>query len=322
MESSKSGQSNGAAKPECPLCGSEDTNYETKVGTDAIVQSYGKGQRELVKHDLQEAPWIEVYRCQRCFLVFFNPKLPGSPEYYASLQAFDWYYMEDKSEYGMAMKWMAADARVLEVGCGVGWFGKKLTSAQYTGLEYSDTAAEAGRASGLDVRTESVEDHALTHRDAYQVVCSFQVLEHVSAPGPFIAACVECLEPGGRLIFAVPSEDSFLKFAQNSTLSLPPHHLTHWPDKTLEAVAGIFPVSLVAIEHEVLADSHLQEYVSIMIRKRLDAMLGRKTAIIDHSISAKVLRKCASITGRWMSAIFDDAVFLPRGHTVLAIYRK
>jgi SAM-dependent methyltransferase len=322
MESSRSGQNDAAARPKCPLCGSGDTLFETRISAESIVKSYIAAQRELVKHDLRGTPWIQVYHCQRCHVVFFDPELPGSPEYYASFQAFDWYYLEDKPEYDMAIKWMPPSARVLEVGCGVGWFGRKLTSGQYTGLEYSHAAAEKARASGLDVRTQSIEEHAVACPAAYQVVCSFQVLEHVSGPGAFISKCIECLEPGGLLIFAVPSEDSFLKFAQNGYLNLPPHHLTRWPDKTLEAMAGIFPVSLVAIEHEVVADCHLQAYVSTMISRRLNAILGRRQTMIDFSIMGKFLGKFASVTGGWISTIFDDEVFLPRGHTVLAVYRK
>jgi SAM-dependent methyltransferase len=322
MGSSNSDRPDAAEKPKCPLCGSGNTHLDSKVNSGSIVKSYGKALRALVEQDLKGTPWVQVYRCQKCFLVFFDPELPGSPEFYASLQAFDWYYMEDKIEYAMALKWIPPSARVLEVGCGVGWFGKKLTSGKYTGLEYSDSAASAARASGLDVRTQSVEEHAQAHPAAYQVVCSFQVLEHVSAPGPFIDACIECLEPGGLLLFAVPSGDSYVKFFQNGTLNLPPHHLTHWPDKTLEAIAGIFPVSTVAIEHEVLADYHLQAYVSTMVRKRLFAILGRQEAVIDNSIMARILRKFAWIAGGWISTIFDDPVFLPRGNTVLATYRK
>jgi rubredoxin len=93
METSNTGQSDAAAKPKCPLCGSGDTLFETKIGIDLIVQSYWKEQRELVKHDLKGTPWIEVYRCQRCSLVFFDPELPGSPEFYAGFQSFDWYYL-------------------------------------------------------------------------------------------------------------------------------------------------------------------------------------------------------------------------------------
>jgi hypothetical protein len=59
-----------------------------------------------------------------------------------------------------------------------------------------------------------------------------------------------------------------------------------------------------------------------MISRRLNAILGRPKTVIDHSITAKLLNKFASVTGGWMSKMFDDAVFLPRGHTVLATYRK
>ena len=321
MEPLKSDRLGDAAHAKCPLCGSFDTLCEAKIDTDSIAKLYGKDQRELVRNDLKGSSSIDVYRCQSCLLCFFEPRVPGSAAFYASFQSMDWYYLKDKAEYDMAIKWMPLNSRVLEVGCGVGWFAKKIPTSQYTGLEYSDSAVEAARASGLDVRAQSVEEHSLTHKSAYQVVCSFQVLEHVSEPGSFIGACVDCLEPGGLLICAVPSDDSYLQFAPNS-LNLPPHHLSRWPDKTLEAIPRIFPVSLVAIEHEALADAHVRSYVITMIRKRLGALLGQRDALIDHSVSAKLVGRCAYILSGWMSRIFDHAAFRPIGNTVIGIYRK
>jgi SAM-dependent methyltransferase len=286
------------------------------------VELYGKVQQELVRHELQGISWIHVYHCRSCCLCFFEPKTPGSPEFYASLQSFEWYYLKDKAEYEMAIKWIPSNARVLEVGCGVGWFAKRLHLSQYTGLEYSESAAEEARTGGLDVRTQSVQEHSLAHKSAYQVVCAFQVLEHVPDPASFIAACVDCLEPGGLLIYAVPSDDSYLQFLQNAALNLPPHHLTRWPDKTLEAIPTYFPVSLVAIEHEVVSDIHLKTCVSTMIRRRLDALFGRSQAIVDRSVGARLVGRCAHVLAGWSSTIFDDLVFRPRGHSVIATYRK
>ena len=174
----------------------------------------------------------------------------------------------------------------------------------------------------LDVRTQSVQEHSQHNHLAYQVVCAFQVLEHIPDPASFIAACLDCLEPGGLLIYGVPSDDSYLKFVQNDWLNLPPHHLTRWPDAALEAFPKLYPVGLVSIEHETLSDVHLRSYVGTMIRRRLSLLFGRMETMVDRSLSARLLNRCAGVLAGSILKIFSDEVFRPRGHTVIAIYRK
>ncbi|HTY24716.1 MAG TPA: class I SAM-dependent methyltransferase [Desulfomonilaceae bacterium] len=311
-----------AAEPKCPLCGSIDTFRQTRLETGTITKLWIECQRDLVSREFRGEQWIYVHRCRNCFLCFFEPMLPGSPAFYRSLQSFDWYYMEDKEEYEMAMKRIPRGARLLEVGCGSGRFAKRLIGVHYTGLEYSESAVEVARAGDLDVRAQSVQEHSLTHKSAYQVVCAFQVLEHVPQPASFIAACIDCLEVGGLLIYGVPSDDSFMRFAQNDTLNLPPHHMTRWPDKTLEAIPTFFPVSLVAIEHELVSDIHLRGCVSVMIRKRINALFNRSEEIVDRSFASRLVGKCANLLAGLASPIFEDPVIRPRGHTVVATYRK
>lgn len=322
MESLNSDQMDGSAQPKCPLCGSLDTVYQTKIDAESIADLYGKDRRNLVSKELQGTSWVYVYDCHRCFLYFFEPKLEGSPAFYESLQSLDWYYSADKPEFEMASKRVPRNARLLEVGCGAGWFAKRLVGGQYTGLEYSESAAQAARAGGLDVRTQSVQEHSLTHKSAYQVVCAFQVLEHVADPASFIAACIDCLEPNGLLIYAVPSNDSYLQFLPNDPLNLPPHHLTRWPDKTLETIPNFFPVDLVAIEHEVVSDIHLRTFVSTMIRRKLNSLLGWEDKMVDCSFGARLVGRCSHVLAAWSSTIFKDAVFRPRGNAVIATYQK
>jgi SAM-dependent methyltransferase len=238
------------------------------------------------------------------------------------MQSFEGYYMKDKAEYEMTRKWIEPNTRLLDVGCGCGWFGREFSRVRYTGLEYSESAAEEARAAGLDVQTRSVQEHPYTHKSAYQVVCAFQVLEHVPDTASFISACIDCLEPDGLLIYAVPSNDSYLQFRQNAATNLPPHHLTRWPDKTLEAIPKFFSVSLMALEHEVVSDIHLQTCVQTIIKRKLDTLFGRTEAIVHHSLGARILNRCAHVFANWSPAIFDDVVLRPRGHTVIAAYKK
>jgi SAM-dependent methyltransferase len=311
-----------AEQPECPLCGSIHVLGKMRIYAGSIPEMYGKAQKELVRHELKGTSWINVCQCQNCFLIFFEPKISGSPEFYKSLQSFEWYYQKDKAEFEMAGKWIPPNARILEVGCGAGWFASRLAAPRYTGLEYSESAADKARSHGLDVRTQSMQEHALANPSAYQIIYAFQVLEHISNPGSFIAACLDCLEPGGLLIYGVPNNDSYMRFIQNDRLNLPPHHITRWPDRTLESIPRIFPVSLVSIEHEVLSDIHLRTCVGTMIKRRLDLLFGREETIVDRSLGGRLLNRCAHVLAGCIATLLNDAVFRPRGHTVIAIYRK
>lgn len=322
MKSVNHDNGNEVAQPKCPLCSSINALRKARISTNLISAMYGKGQKDLVRHEFNGTAWIYVYHCGNCFLTFFEPKISGSPAFYGSLQSFEWYYQKEKAEYEMAAKWVPLNARVLEVGCGAGWFARRLPHCQYTGLEYSESATEMAKASGLDVRTQSVQEHSQHNHLAYQVVCAFQVLEHIPDPASFIAACLDCLEPGGLLIYGVPSDDSYLKFVQNDWLNLPPHHLTRWPDAALEAFPKLYPVGLVSIEHETLSDVHLRSYVGTMIRRRLSLLFGRMETMVDRSLSARLLNRCAGVLAGSILKIFSDEVFRPRGHTVIAIYRK
>lgn len=322
MEDANSRRINDVVQPKCPLCGTTDTRLDTRIETDSIVALYEKSLQGLARRELQGTAWIYVYRCPRCLLCFFEPKVAASPDFYAVMQSREGYYLQDKTEYEMAVKWIAPGARVLEVGCGVGYFAKRLSECNYTGLEYSEVAVTAARISGLDVRVQSVQDHATAYPEAYDVVCAFQVLEHVPDPADFIAACLECVRPGGILLYGIPSDDSYLQFFQNTSTNVPPHHLTRWRDKTLEAVADIFPVIRIAIEHEQVTDPQVRDCANAMIRRRLNALLNRRTSMVDRSIGGRILGRCSAFLAGRLLVLFRDAEFRPRGHTVVAVFQK
>src|SRR5262249_52685274 len=143
---------------------------------------------------------------------------------------------------------------VLEVGCGRGKFAQKIATASYLGLELSREAQEMAAADGIRVILEPVETHCLQSEQRYDVVCAFQVLEHVANPVAFIDACIRCLKVGGLLIYSVPNVDSYLAYCTNVVLGMPPHHVTWWIEPTLKYAAQRFGMDVLVIERERLAD--------------------------------------------------------------------
>ena len=109
--------------------------------------------------------------------------------------------------------------------------------SRYTGLELNSGAIAAA----VGLGTRGIQGHDRSAQCStpwqYDVVCSFQVLEHVSDIQGFLAGCLRALKTGGLLIICVPSFDSYLRYQTNALLNLPPHHLSHWSDQCLRRIA-------------------------------------------------------------------------------------
>ncbi len=232
------------------------------VPSAGLVEGYRCRHGLDIGGELKGLASLDLVRCSECALLFFWPMVSGSQAFYDRLQALDWYYADEKNEFEFARRFLNADVAVLEVGCGKGAFGASLDVRRYVGLEFSEKARARALEAGLAVLGESVQVHAAAHPAQYDVVCSFQVLEHVSAVGDFVRACVACLKPGGVLMFSVPSADSFARDVPNFLLDMPPHHLTRWPDATLTALVRLFELEAVDLWHEPLQPAHRNLYAA------------------------------------------------------------
>ena|ERR1039457_672019 len=175
---------------------------------------------------------------------------------------------------------------------------------------------------GIYVRNEFIETHSATHSGYYDVVCSFQVLEHVPEPGSFIDACIACLKPGGILVLSVPSDDSFLSIAENAILNMPPHHLTRWTDKALMWVIEQHGLEQIALEHDTLADIHVEWYSNEIVKAALNKMFRIKPKSLDISFTHRLFNLLCT----WLSPSFAKVLTLtslrPVGHSVTLVARK
>jgi SAM-dependent methyltransferase len=105
-----------------------------------------------------------------------------------------------------------ADARtVLEIGCGGGGFGARLSVGRdYLGVEPDEQSSATARArvaaagAGGEVRTGTVEDVVDPDR-RFDLVCAFEVLEHLEDDGAALADWVQRVRPGGSLLVSTPA---------------------------------------------------------------------------------------------------------------------
>lgn len=180
----------------CILCKSQNLVRLQEVRASDLIALYAKmgvSTRHILKSDL------EYWHCGECDVKFFalkNGEIPtGDDEFYTSLIKNSWYYMSEKNEYEFARKFIKDSARVLEVGCGAGVFGKSV-KGEYVGLEFSSKAKELANKNGVEIHNILVQDFVAQNpknAKGFDVACSFQVLEHTADPHLFIKSQIDCL---------------------------------------------------------------------------------------------------------------------------------
>ena len=206
---------------------------------------------------------VDIYACARTGYRFYHPfTLAGREDLYAQLALMPGYYT-DRPEHAIAERYLRPSDWVLEIGCGAGFFLRRLAARRIAavGLDLNRAAVAQCRAEGLDARLETIETHAAAHPQAYDAVCTFHVLEHVVDVHAFLTAAIACLRPGGRLIIAVPNSapgvygaDPY--YAPNT----PPHHMGLWEPASLRALTRYFPLKVKAVQGIPLEASAWWQY--------------------------------------------------------------
>jgi SAM-dependent methyltransferase len=305
---------------ECILCGSDQTSTVEEINVADLTRIY-RQRSNLDVSPYFDSSQIDVRSCADCDLMFYTPGAIGDGPFYDELQKHPFYYMRGKAEFHEAAKWIRPTDDVLEIGCGSGNFASVIECRSYTGLEFSREAVDKSVAAGLNVHSQAIREHAGAYQARYDVVCYFQVLEHVEKPGEFIADSLRCLRPGGRLILAVPSQDSFIRNAENFYLNMPPHHASKWTDRSLSALARLHRLELVYLFHEPLNDAHEIFFLKTKLYTKLRNAMRRSYRSVDPGPLGSWLH-VASVAGAYMARPMWKRSDDEYGQSVMAVYAK
>lgn len=257
---------------------------------------------------------ISVYQCNDTGYMFYYPfNIAGDSSFYEHFQKFDWYYMPWKWEHEISQQYLKANMKVLEVGCAHGAFLKKVSEnfnlSEAIGLELNET-------SPLDhdkfkIYNESIQTYSKTKKEYFDIVCSYEVLEHIADVSAFLNAKIYSLRKGGKLIISVPNNDSFIKF-NSIGLNSPPHHMGLWNVDSLKALEQNHPIKLDKIHIEELQEYHVGNYVYFTYYSKYPKLM------------AKILLRINKILGRYNKQFTKTKQNRKNiiGHTILAVYTK
>ncbi len=296
-----------------PLADNSTAKFEYDIPVDFLIRSYRDSLQTDITSYFKRLDSVKVFRCIQSGYRFYYPfHIEGKHRLYKHLQNFDWYYMPWKFEYEAVTEWIGDQSTVLEIGCGRGYFLQYLTEsseAVCTGLELNeDSALTAER---LKIINMDIQEFSKFNEQSFDVVCSFQVLEHIANVRKFLAAQIKCLKIGGKLIISVPNNDSFIRYDKEAYLNMPPHHMGLWNEESLRFLESIFPLKLSKLISEPLQPCHYEYYFRTS-NKAEKSYLGYKVKKLFFKLGLK---------NYYLKKIEEKAAMI-KGHSIIAIFKK
>ncbi len=249
--------------------------------------------------------------CARCQLGQLSP-LPTDDELQA-LYASQAYFAGDGVGYAdyaadalqharsfrARLEWLLRTGPVddlLEIGCGPGLFlveAQRLGVPRVVGADLNPWAVAQARTRGVDAHVGSIEAIGASRR--FDAIVMLDVLEHVVAPLPFLAAVRARLRPDGRLLVMTPNIRSLLaRVSGRRWVSLkPPEHVRYYSPRSVRTL-------LRAAGFDVLTVRPAGQYVTVaFVLTRLRLLVPRL---------ARALQGVAGAVG-----ISDRVVFVTNG---------
>lgn len=240
----------------CPVC-------NTQSGDFPVIHA--------AVRDASDAYAPSALRCSVCGTVFLWPRLDAAAQrafYDSNTQLlnthgddFDWddYTRRTRADVMRRVEFLtprlSPDHRLLEIGCGYGFFLSEILGMVDTAIGIEPGAARQSFAKDelrLDVRSPPLSTAGIPPA-SIDVACAFQVLEHIDRPIPLLTEIRDVLRPGGLLVVEVPNcADLYVRLsAPYRAFHFQSAHLVYFTPSTLRHVledSGYTVESLIGVQ--------------------------------------------------------------------------
>jgi 2-polyprenyl-3-methyl-5-hydroxy-6-metoxy-1,4-benzoquinol methylase len=223
----------------CPVC--SHTSFNDYLN----VQDYTVSHREFT-----------IQQCNTCNLLFTNPRPDASKigQYYESKEYISHhdeattvmsktYTLVRDYTIGQKVKlinsFRSSTRTLLDIGCGTGNFvhACKKDGWQITATEPDLEARKVAENRVGETLFDSIFQHSLEGK-TFDVITMWHVLEHVHQLNDTIAWLANHLNPGGKIIIAVPNpqSDDALKYGKYWAAYDVPRHLYHFTKDVMKVL--------------------------------------------------------------------------------------
>jgi SAM-dependent methyltransferase len=253
-----------------------------------LCAARGPFRRRFTKDD------YGIAECLTCGLVQLQPT--PTPETLRALYETDSYFGGEGSGYSeyesqepeylatfredvRRIAEFAPSGKVLEVGCGYGYFLQCALQAGYDayGIDLSPTAVKwASERLPNRVFCGLLEEVPEIQEQQYDVIFGSHLIEHLTEPGAFLERAGKLLRPGGLLVLVTPNIASLLSRASGRRwVSYKiPEHVSYYDPRTITALLDRSGFSVRAV------DSAYQYYALPFVASRVRELLDPVSRLI------------------------------------------
>jgi 2-polyprenyl-3-methyl-5-hydroxy-6-metoxy-1,4-benzoquinol methylase len=181
-------------------------------------------------------------KCKKCRFVFAQ-KIPSTQElidYYDGYGRNDYLSPITIKRYNELLDEMEKyrkTNRILDVGCGIGYFLEvaKERGWEVYGTEYTDRAIEICEGKGIEMRQGKL-DTKNYESESFDIITSFEVLEHINNPSEEITNFNSIVRKGGLVYLTTPNFNSLLRYRLKNRYDVItyPEHLSYYTPRTLK----------------------------------------------------------------------------------------
>ena len=188
----------------CPSCGSVDLTSRGGIPSSRTFAG---------QHLSQTLSGGELLCCRSCALCFRFPRMSKAEldVLYRAGASDNWQHSSGaRPDWALASRWindLSGVKSVLDVGCFDGQFLASLGGVERFGVEIHEAAADRAKSRGIEIVGADYESLA-GFSGRFDVVTSFDVIEHVHNPRYFVHLLAGALKPGGAVIISTGNTDA------------------------------------------------------------------------------------------------------------------
>ncbi|MFN7707210.1 MAG: class I SAM-dependent methyltransferase [Sphingobacteriia bacterium] len=182
-----------------------------------------------------------LVRCQKCGFVFCQ-RIPTEAEliaHYGTYSRSEWISPITLSRYNELLKKFETyrkNNRILDVGAGNGHFlyTAKQSGWEVYGTEFTDEAIRLCRQKGIQMHQGKLDPK--NYAGEFDVVTSFEVIEHINDPAEELQKFRQVLRTGGLVYITTPNFNALARNMAKSDWAIIeyPEHLCYYTPQTLK----------------------------------------------------------------------------------------
>jgi len=191
----------------CPICGQGipyQAVYQENFNEDLINEDIFSARR------LPDKIHYRIVKCQKCGLIYANPILEEqkiTDLYQKSKLTYQEEIDDLKETYGYYLKriisLLPARKNLLEIGCGSGFFLEKALEFGFENIFGVEPSIEAVKQASKSIQNNIIVDvfkPGLFQDNFFDVICAFQIFDHIVNPNEFLANCRNYLKKDGLVL--------------------------------------------------------------------------------------------------------------------------